>query len=214
MRFLPTCALEPGMIVGRDIVSSAYNIMLKKGVALTKDYIMHLADKGYLGAYIVDEYSLDINPEEAIPQDVLINGIKAVENCDVSQLMTSAKSIVASVSKMEHLSIEIVDLRSFDDYTFHHSVNVAVYAVAIGKYMGMSDDELNLLCQAGLCHDLGKQKISLSFLNKPDRLTDEEYAEVKKHSQYSYDILYNNPEVPALVRQAVLCHHVNENGSG
>ena len=214
MKFLYTDQLERGMILGRDIISPALNIMLKAGMVFTDDYIAYLKKKGYLGAYITDEDSRDIVVEDAISTKTLMDSIIAVEKADVESLMQSAQLIVSDISKMKKLSIDIVDLRSFDDYTYHHSVNVAVYAVAVGKFMGMTDKELKELCQAGICHDLGKQRIPIEILNKPGSLTDEEFAEIKKHPQYSYEILKNNPDVSSSVRQAVLCHHENENGSG
>ena len=132
----------------------------------------------------------------------------------MEELMMSARQIVADISKMKQLSIDVYDLRSFDDYTYHHSVNVAVYAVAVGIYMGLPEEELVWLSQAGICHDLGKQKISLDIINKPGRLTDDEYREIKNHPRYSYDIIKENRELSAPVKQAIICHHENENGSG
>lgn len=214
MRFAPVMSLEPGMILGKDIVNTRHNFMLKKGVALTDAYIQFLREKGYIGAYIVDEATKDIVVEDPISSTTLYAGVEAVESGKVDDIIKVATNIVSEVSALEHLSVDLLDLRSFDDYTYHHSVNVAVYAVAVGKYMGLADNNLTMLCQAGICHDLGKNRIPLSILNKPGRLTDEEFETIKSHPQMSYDILYNNPEISALVRQAVLCHHENENGSG
>ena len=214
MRFLLSQELEPGMILGRDIVSPGHSFMLKKGVALTSDYISYLRSRGYLGAYITDSDSEDINVEDPISFSTLTEGITAVQNCDMEELMMSARQIVADLSKMKQLSIDIFDLRSFDDYTYHHSVNVAVYAVAVAMYMGLPEEELVQMSQAGICHDLGKQRIDIDIINKPDKLTDEEYAEIKKHPQYSYNIIKDNIELAAPVKQAVICHHENENGSG
>nr|MCR5784610.1 response regulator [Eubacterium sp.] len=70
------------------------------------------------------------------------------------------------------------------------------------------------LCMAAICHDLGKKDIAPEIINKNGRLTDEEFEAVKMHPKFSYDILYERNDVPAVVRQAVLCHHENENGSG
>lgn len=214
MRFIAASSLKAGMILGRDIISSSHLFMLKKGVRLTEEYVKYLNEKGYLGAYIVDEAFVDILPEEVVSQDIFFDGIKAVENTDIDGILKTANRIVSEVSNCENLSVDICDLRSFDDYTYHHSVNVAVYAVAVGKYMGMSEDELTLLCQAGICHDFGKKKIPLEILNKPGRLTDEEFAIIKSHPKHSYDMLYDNPDISSVVRQAVICHHENENGSG
>ncbi len=214
MRFIPVKNLEAGMRLGRDIVSPSRNFMLKKGVLLTDEYIGYLDEKGYLGAYINDAETADIELEEPVSEETLINSIIAVEKTDINGLVGSAQHIVAEMAKKKSISIDILDLRSFDDYTYHHSVNVAVYAVVVGRYMGMNEGDLMQLCQAGLCHDLGKQKINVDIINKPGKLSDEELREIKNHPKYSYDILYDNPDISATVRQAVMCHHENENGSG
>ena len=214
MRFVLSEDLKPGMVVAHDIISPGRVCMLKRGVTLTTEYVTYLISKGYLGAYIVDAMSDYICVEDPISFTTLTEGLKAVENSDIDGLMMSARQIVADIAKMKELSIDIFDLRAYDDYTYHHSVNVAVYAVAVGMSMGMSEAELVQLSQAGICHDLGKQKIPISVINKPGRLTDEEYAEVKKHPKYSYDILEHHPEISAAVKRAVVCHHENENGSG
>jgi len=142
MRFVNAASLQEGMVLGRDIISSNRSFMLKRGVKLTEEYIQYLNEKGYLGAYISDERFADICPEEVVSQDTILDGIKAVENTDIDSILITAMKIVSEVSACENLSVDICDLRSFDDYTYHHSVNVAVYAVAVGKYMGMTESEL------------------------------------------------------------------------
>jgi len=214
MRFFPSDALEPGMQLGRDILSTNNAFMLKKGVTLTEDYIKYLTEKGYLGAYVSDEFSEGIEPEEPISAKTLVDSMNCIANQDIDGMMNSAIKIVNDISGLQRLSIDILDLRSFDDYTYHHSVNVAIYGVAVGRCMGLSDEEILQLSQVGICHDLGKLRIPIEIINKPDKLTDKEYDEIKKHPLYSYDILYGNPEVSAVVRQAVVLHHENENGSG
>lgn len=214
MRFVPVNELQEGMVLAWDIISPNKSFMLKTGVALSNDYINYLQTKGYLGAYVNDEESANIYPEIAVDQKAIVKGITAVENADIDGLMESASAIVANITEKSAVHVDIMDLRSFDDYTYHHSVNVAVYSVAVGKYMGLPDEELNLLCQAGLFHDLGKRKIPLEVLNKPDKLTDEEFQEIKNHPRYSYDMLYKRSDIPSQVRKMVISHHENENGSG
>jgi HD-GYP domain-containing protein (c-di-GMP phosphodiesterase class II) len=214
MRFLKAEALEPGMILGRDIVSPGQSFMLKKGVKLTREYVDYLNRKGYLGAYITEEENLDVEIEEPLSLDTLSNSVKAVSEANISELMSSARHIVKDISNLKTLSIDLLDLRSFDEYTYRHSVNVAVYSVAIAKYMHLTDEELEQVALAGVCHDLGKQKIAAEIINKPGSLTDEEFNEIKSHPKYSYEMLQDNHDISPVVRQAVLCHHENENGSG
>ncbi len=214
MRFISSDKLEPGMKLARDIISPGNALMLKYGVTLTEEYIYYIRKLGYLGAYIDDFLSEGIDLQEAISHTTFTNGIKAVENCNVDGLIQSAKRIVEDISRLDSLKVDMYDLRSYDDYTYHHSVNVAVYCVAVGMYLELDNNELIQLSQAGICHDLGKQKIPVAIINKPGKLTDEEFAEIKNHPKYSYNIIENDSRISAAVRQAVICHHENENGSG
>lgn len=215
MRLMPVARLKPGMIIGLDIVcNKGTAFMLKKGVKLTEEHISYLSSQGYLGAYITDPWDADFEFEEPVSQETIRKGMAAIENLDIQALMETAEKIVSDISLSDKISMDIVDLRSFDDYTYHHSVNVAIYAVAVGKYMNLPYEKLLQLCQAGLCHDLGKQRIPLDIINKPGKLSDEEFEAIRSHPQYSIDILRENPEISAVVRQAVFCHHENENGSG
>lgn len=215
MRFLPSYMLEPGMILGRDIIGIKHNgKMLTKGMALNDNFITHIQQHGYLGAYIIDDISKDIEITETIDQKLFTKGITAVMEEDVSALTSVATQMVSQISRNNASRVDFIDLRAYDDYTYHHSVNVAVYAVMLGKKMGLKEEELKLLSLAGLAHDLGKSRIPEEILNKPGKLTDEEYEVIKRHSNFSYSILSDAYVVPAQVKSAVLCHHENEDGSG
>ncbi len=214
MRFVPVEKLEPGMVLGRSIYNSADSVLLVQGVPLTLSHILRLQGRGYLGAYIDDEFTKDIEISEVIPPELFNEGIDAVRERNIEHLMEISKRIVAEILANKNLNPELLDLRSYDDYTYHHSVNVAVYACVIAKEMGLHQAELEEVSLAAICHDLGKMLIPTEILNKPDKLTAEEYALVKEHSRYSYDILADNVMINSAVRQGVLHHHENENGTG
>lgn len=76
-------------------------------------------------------------------------------------------------------------IRFYDDYTYAHSVNVAILAMCVGKRIGLSKRSLESLGICGLLHDLGKIEVPLDILNKPGKLTPGEYEEIKKHSMNS-----------------------------
>lgn len=100
-----------------------------------------------------------------------------------------------------------------DDVTYTHSLNVSIIAKAFGKWLGLSDDKIDDLGVAGLLHDVGKTQIPESILNKPGKLTDEEYAEIKKHPVYSYR-LAQNLDVNENILKGILMHHERYDGSG
>ncbi len=214
MRFVEVKDLEPGMTLGRDIISPQSSYMLKKGVRLNIEYIRYLQNEGYLGAYISDDLSDEIYIENTVSDEVFRKGVDAVKNVNLEGMLWVATEIASDISKAKDVSIDIYDLRSYDDYTYHHSVNVAVYATVVGKYLNYKADKLNQLCQAAIYHDIGKTRIPLDVLNKPGGLSDGEFALIKNHPKYSYDILSENDSIPAVVKQAVYMHHENENGTG
>ena len=214
MRFVETDKLEPGMIVGRDIVSTKNASVLRKGIQLTARYIEYLQEKGYVGVYITDSLSEEIQIQEPIEPKLFYEGMMAVSEENVDAMEKAATEIVSFITKRDEVGLDLIDLRSYDDYTYHHSVNVAVYCVVVGKKLGLSENDLKLLCQAGIAHDLGKMKIPQAILNKEGKLSDEEYACIKQHPKGSFDILSKNYGISAVVKQAVLFHHENENGTG
>ncbi len=214
MRFVATADLKPGMILGRKIHTRNKATLLERGVELTPKFIARLKKDGYLGAYITDSFSKDIKVEEAVSEKTIEAAIDAVASVDIDGIMQAASNLIMEISSMEEISLDLLDIRSFDDYTYHHTVNVAIYAVAVAIKMGLSINELNEVAIAALCHDLGKIRIDPMILNKKDRLTDAEFDEIRRHPQYSYELISSNPVVNLKIRMAVLSHHENENGSG
>jgi putative nucleotidyltransferase with HDIG domain len=104
-------------------------------------------------------------------------------------------------------------LNSQDDYTYQHSVQVGMLSYFIARWMGSSEEETIRAGKAGFLHDIGKCKVPEAILNKPDRLTDEEFQQIKKHAQLGYDMLKNSFDDNAIAL-AALQHHERMNGSG
>jgi HD-GYP domain-containing protein (c-di-GMP phosphodiesterase class II) len=104
-------------------------------------------------------------------------------------------------------------LRGPDNFTYTHSINVALLSNIVGQWIGLSGEELTLLTCAAVVLDVGKAKISDDILSKKERLTDAEYDEIKKHPVYGYEIL-RPQDIPNQVKIAVLQHHERIDGSG
>jgi putative nucleotidyltransferase with HDIG domain len=104
-------------------------------------------------------------------------------------------------------------LNTKDDYTYQHSVQVGMLSFYLASWLGYSQDEAVDIGQAGFLHDIGKCRIDATILNKPGRLTDEEFDEIKRHPQYGCDIIQNsmNNEIAAIVAAQ---HHERIDGSG
>jgi putative nucleotidyltransferase with HDIG domain len=100
-----------------------------------------------------------------------------------------------------------------DPYTADHQHRVGILAGFIGKEIGLTDWQVKGIYVTGLLHDVGKAAVPMEILNKPDKLTAEEFAEIKNHSQAGYDLL-KDIDFPWRVAETILQHHERLDGSG
>lgn len=100
-----------------------------------------------------------------------------------------------------------------DHYTFRHSQNVAQYAQELARECGMNQEFIDVIREAGLLHDIGKIGVREDILNKPDRLTMEEYAVMKTHVENSVGIIRHLPSLDYVI-PAVISHHERYDGKG
>ncbi len=109
---------------------------------------------------------------EAIRSQKLVNIRKA------KHLMQNA---VNSILQDDSALLGLANIKSYDEYTFNHSVNVAIYAIALGQRIGIPKKQLADLGMAGLFHDIGKTKVPKEILNKREKLTPEEWDSIRLH---------------------------------
>ena len=215
MRYINIEKVESGMVLAKEVFDDDGRVLLAADAILTKEYIIRLSIRGYQGVYIEDELSRGIQIDEVISIELRNEGAKAVKEGNIDSLKSIAKDIVSQLlEKDKSISLDIKDLRTYDNYTYKHSVNVAVISTIIGIYLSYDEESLYELCLAALMHDIGKTKIDPGIINKPGRLSMMEYRIVQEHARYSYDILDENYLISARTKQAVLHHHENEDGTG
>ena len=115
---------------------------------------------------------------------------------------------------MEKLSKILMDLKKYSLTTYDHSIRVSNICMFLGRKLNLSEEEIKTLRLAGLLHDIGKLKVSKDILDKPAKLTKEEYDEMKNHSKYGVDLLINNGFNNNEVLNLILCHHERIDGLG
>lgn len=104
-------------------------------------------------------------------------------------------------------------LNSEDDYTYQHSVQVGMLAYYLSSWLGYTGKESIRIGTAGFLHDIGKCRVPKKVLEKPGRLTDDEFAQIKRHPLYGEEIILASFEDP-LLSVAALQHHERMDGSG
>jgi len=122
--------------------------------------------------------------------------------------------LVDTLSSESGAFVHIADLKSYDEYTYHHSLSVAVLSIAIGQNLMLSDGELRELGRCAMLHDIGKTLVPVELINKPSKLTDEEFMVIKQHPRKGYDYLKKTSIGDEKLRQGVLTHHEKLNGAG
>ncbi|MBR1477596.1 MAG: HD-GYP domain-containing protein [Lachnospiraceae bacterium] len=125
-----------------------------------------------------------------------------------------SKELMHAVLDNDAVAFDINMLKVSDEYTFKHSVDVATVAMIIGKNYGLVRDQIHDIGVAGLLHDLGKTKIPGAVLNKPAKLDENEFALMKQHSLFGFQILKDKQEFNEDIMRGVLQHHEKINGSG
>lgn len=127
-------------------------------------------------------------------------------------MLENCESLFKSKTSLELLDM-LANMKNLEDPIYSHSLNVALIARSLGKWLKFSREDLNVLTLAGLLHDIGKTQIPEEILNKPDKLTDEEYEIMKTHPLAGKKIL-NNKKFDSRILAATLQHHERSDGSG
>ena len=157
-------------------------------------------EQNFLASTEVFKESLKSIVDEGAPIDStqLLSGITNM----ITEGMTSI-----SVFDMLH------NMRQYDDFTYMHSMNVALICNVFAKWLNMSEREVEIATMGGLLHDVGKLKIPDNIMRKPDKLTPAEYNIIKTHSLQGYNIL-KDKDIDDSVKQCALMHHERVDGSG
>lgn len=226
MHKLPIKYLRPGMIVAQGIYHTNGLFLLTKGTRLTDEYIKRLKILGIATLYVTSsDVSLKIPPpSDVIKEKTRLRAIKDVfdtfknyqlkNRLDVELLDSTVTSIIHDLSDSKNKLAQISDIRLHDNYTFSHSVNVAVLATMLGKQLNLSKNHLCELTLGALLHDIGKIKISNAILNKPSILSPAEAAIIQQHPNYGYDILSADNKFSDNVMRICQEHHEKFDGTG
>lgn len=209
-------------------MKSAHNVYSELGTLLVqKDTILdfrHLKKLKSLGLQAIDIYVEEGKIELAnlhnigyipVMEEVknFLNLAKKEEKINFSLLTNIVEGI-----KQIHNNRDIVlclneNFRS-EFYIYSHSLNVALLAMLLGRWLKFADRKITQLVYAGLLHDIGKLQVDPGILNKPGKLTQVEFEAVKKHTIYGLQMVETLKFLSPEIKDAILFHHEREDGSG
>ncbi|MFM5855464.1 HD-GYP domain-containing protein [Aeromonas rivipollensis] len=147
-------------------------------------------------------------------QGKFIRHLKAGEPIDITPLAAVAEEMVNTMFTHGDAMLCLARIRAKDAYLMEHSMNVAILLANFGRYLGLERSVLKELTLGGLLHDVGKIMTPDEVLNKPGKLTDEEFGVMRQHVVHSYDILSNTAGITPTMLEVAANHHERLDGTG
>jgi len=146
--------------------------------------------------------------------DQLLDDVRLGNSLDTDTARELVGEIADSISRSPNAMLWLTHMKKRDEYTSIHCMNVCILAVTFGRTLGLERKQLDMLGLGALLHDIGKMSVPLEILNKPGRLTDEEFEIIKTHSMSGYNLLRQKKDMPGEVLDIVRSHHERINGRG
>ncbi|KAB2334755.1 HD-GYP domain-containing protein [Cytobacillus depressus] len=232
MRLVATTSVEAETILAKAIYNEKGQILLNEGIMLKDVMIQRLQDLGISYIFIKEEGTEDIEYKGTLSDPMRREAIQTIsatfQEIQNDPQLTSSFVVERASKRFSELiryllseikgKSELLNLLSeaytYDNYIFTHSLNVTLYALAIGMELKLTSKELEILGLGALFHDIGKLKVPLDILLKPERLTDNEFESIKQHAEEGFQILRKVHTIPLLVAHCAYQHHERINGTG
>jgi len=219
---LPLSQLKPGMKLAKDVRLPDGRLLLLAGFAVKPLYLRKLEAFNIDHVYVEEgQYT----PIEEFEEEKIYNHayttIKNIfamarkdEKADLASVRTSVGDILRRVMENETVMLHLTGIRDIDNYTFLHSVDVCIYSIILGKKLGYGKEPLMSLGMGAILHDIGKCKVPLDILQKPGKLTDDEFAQMKLHTVRGCEIIKNTWRMNPKVANIAFQHHEKWDGTG
>lgn len=214
MRFMRTQDIKPGMVTAKSIYDNSGTLLIPANHTITDDDIMQMLTLNCVGICIYD-MQLDSGESNSImTRQERTQAVSTEKTIDIDKVVFYTNQIVSETLSRSDLSRNLQDMRLHHNATYNHCINVSLYATACGIGLGMQLKELQDLAAAAMLHDIGKNAIDISILDKSGKLTLEERNIINEHPVLGCEILCKNLSISTAVKAGVLSHHENEDGSG
>lgn len=199
------------MRLGKRILSEDGIVLLGEHVELTEKLIFRLGQCGINFVYIEDSLTSDLVIPELISDETRIRALEKIRTT-FKDMMNAPKlrggvtypyiakqfkqvlaMVMDEIGTHKDAMIMLMNIGVVDSYLFQHSLNVCIYTTLLGMAHGYKHEELMTLGLGALLHDVGKTQVPSSILFKPGGLTEQEFAEMKRHTEHGFQLLKDEP---------------------
>ncbi|AOT72895.1 HD-GYP domain-containing protein [Geosporobacter ferrireducens] len=217
--------LKEGMILKNDILGKNGILLIARKAILTEKHIKNIRKLKIPYVCVLEEdreeqiRSKDFQWEKEYHKALLavqsvFHNARLGNKLELDKIQQAIEPFIKELIKDNNILSKIRKINILDQYTYSHSINVGVLAIITGKWLGFPLNELKELTLAGILHDIGKSMIPFEILNKPDKLTDEEFKMVKAHVIHGYNYLKKTPGISVDILDGIRQHHERMDGSG
>lgn len=229
--------LRQGMMIVAPTTSwiNAPYVYGKPGLIKSAEEIRHIIASGYTEAYYDPEKSqlthseplhdaqTPLAEELCRARDLYFDAFSYIKNLmqekkvgaiEVSTLRGFVNEIVHSLHRNFNALLLITTIKKTNDYTYRHSINVAIFSIAFSRFLGLDEDETFNTGMAGLFHDYGKAFVPQQVLNAPRSLSQQETNIIRSHVKRGHDNLKDLPWTNPVILDGILHHHERHDGTG
>lgn len=144
----------------------------------------------------------------------VIANLRRGKSFNVTNTGRAVEQLVVSMLRNPDAMMLLQQLRNRDEYAYSHSIGASVLAVAFARHLGFSRRQIKFFAMGALLLDIGKLRVPEELLNRPGRLSDEEFSEIKQHVGLGVDLIKGSKGISQITLDVVASHHERFDGSG
>jgi putative nucleotidyltransferase with HDIG domain len=212
--------LITGDVIAKDVFNSIGTILIKKDTDINEKVIERLGKSYDDYLFVFRKFDNDSGTNHININEILINEIDDIvsstakkflkKNKDINQI----KKVFIDILNNDEVIKLILSIRALGEDTFKHSINVALYAITVGREMHFPIHRLIILGTAALLHDIGMMNVPKEIISKTETLTEWEKNIVKTHPKHGFDILQKTNKFNVEISTVILEHHEKYDGTG
>ena len=216
--------LEAGMVAARNVHSAEGRLLVTKDTVLSEAMVANIQKTSLGSIYVRNPLFQDIEAEEVVTEDNRRKAVMALKSAvtayqktkvlDIQPLKKVLRELVVEIIRNRDSMIHQLDMRTYQDYIYAHSVNTCVLSVLIAVNLDYPEGKLTDLALGTMLHDVGMMMLPDALLMKMGNLTPEESKQVQQHPEDGFNILRTVREIPITVAHIAYQHHERVDGKG